>query len=134
MASVTAREMAIRMREYTHGLSFRGMTQACKAGLRPVRRQVKKRNYGFRDRTGQTRKNIGLIRGYKPSYAQRRGGGGAYFRGGSIAAARLEYDYGEKYSFIRPAQRANIDEMETSFIREARKQSEREAARARRRR
>ena len=102
-ATLTQQQMSRRIERYANELSFNGMSNACAVALRPVRRYATRKNFGFVDKTGKTRKNIGKIRKYKPTYAHKRGGGGAYFRGGSIAAVRLEYDYGGKYRFLRPA-------------------------------
>ena len=115
-ATLTQQQMAVRVGRYANELSFRGMSNACAVALRPARRYARRKNFGFVDKTGETRKNIGKIRKYAPAYAQRRGGGGAYFRGGSIAAVRLEYDYGGKYRFLRPALGSAFAAINQQFI------------------
>ena len=115
-ATLTPKQMSDRMQEYARQLSYRGMSTAAAAALRPARKIARRKNFGFVDKTGKTRKNIGKIRKYKIQYALRKGGGGAYFRGGSIAAARLEYDYGGRYRFLRPAVRSAYVAMNEQFV------------------
>ena len=119
MAGVTPEVMAERIRFYQIDLSYSGMSTACAAGLRPARRKSKKKNVGFTDRTGKARKNIGKVRKYKSSYARQRGGGGAYFSGGSIISVFLEYDFHGRYQFLRPAVASSQSEMLEAFTRTA---------------
>ena len=118
MAVVSPNVMARRINEFRNELSYAGMSAACVAGLRPVRQTIKKPNFGFRDRTGQTRRRVGLVKPYAASTSKRRRGGGAYFRAGGVAGLLLEYRY-EGTAFIRPAVEQNIGLMQEFFVRRA---------------
>ena len=132
MADVTPEELNAIMRRYQDNVTYRAMSQACAKALRPVRRIARRRNFGFTDRTGETRKAIGPIRQYKNSTARRYKGGGAYFRGPGIIGARLEYDYGQKYSFLRPARDRSLGAQFNVFVRAANEAIEKETDRLRR--
>ena len=132
MADVTLEEMQAIMRRYQQNVTYRAMSQACAKALRPVRRIARRRNFGFTDRTGETRKAIGPIRQYKNSTARRYKGGGAYFRGPGVIGARLEYDYEQKYAFIRPARNRSLSSQFNTFIRAANESIDKETDRLRR--
>ena len=101
--NATPEVMSRRILEFAEILNYSGMSSACAAGLRPVRRAARRRNFGFTDRTGETRKSIGPVRRYKSSTARRYRTGGAYFRGGGIIGAVLEYRYERRYAYLAPA-------------------------------
>ena len=129
MADITPEQLQRVMREYQETASYKAMSAACAKALRPVRRIAKRKNFGFTDRTGETRKAIGPIRRYKFSTARRLGGGGAYFRGPGIIGARLEYDYDQKYSFIRPARARSLGSQYNAFVKAANEEIIKEADR-----
>ena len=118
--------MATRITEFAELLSYSGMSTACAAGLRPVRRAARRKNFGFTDRTGQTRKSIGPVRRYKASTAKRHRGGGAYFRGGGIVGAVLEYRFEGRYKYLAPA----YSRARTPSLRAFVQQGEKEVAKA----
>ena len=128
---VTPEIMSRRIAEYTEELSYAGMGRACAAGLRPIRRRARRKNVGFTDRTGKTRKAIGPVRVYKPSTARRYGGGGAYFRGPGLVGVVLEYRFGRKYAFLEPSRRAATSETLTKFTAAAEREAEKAAAKVR---
>ena len=119
------------MRLYSFGLSFGGMSSACAAGLRPARNAARQKNFGFTDRTGVTRKRIGKVRRYRASTARRYGGGGAYFRGGGIIGATLEWRFGRRYSYLEPALRQTESQQLERFLIQANKEVDRVILRAR---
>ena len=92
MADITPEEMARRIRIMGERLSVTGMNASCQAGLRPTRAYVKRRNFGFLDRTGATRRAITIVRRYKRSTV-RRNGPGAFFRGRLLVAI---FQYGAR--------------------------------------
>ena len=122
--------MARRILEYRDELSYAGMSNACAAGMRPARRVMRKRNFGFTDRTGQTRKRIGLVKKYARATQKRRGGGGAYIRAGSQVGVLLEYGYNGRFSYIAPAIRQALPEMEAAFTQRAQREVDRAIQRA----
>ena len=124
--------MALRMREFEQVLSYSGMSAACAAGLRPVRTQARKKNFGFTDRTKQTRKQIGPVRRYKASTARRYRGGGAYFRGAGRIGWALEYKFGRQYAFLEPAEKLTKSLQFERFLVAGRKEVNKAAAKARR--
>ena len=128
---VSPETMNRRYAAYAEDLSYSAMSRACAAGLRPVRRRARRKNIGFTDRTGKTRKAIGPVRQYKPSTARRYRGGGAYFRGPGIVGAVLEYYYGRKYAFLEPSRRAASGEMLAAFTKAAERELDKAAAKAR---
>ena len=123
--------MIARIDEYRRALNLTGMSSACAAGLRPARKAARKRGFGFTDRTGITRKRIGPVRRYKASTARQYGTGGAYFRGGGIIGASLEYlpKYA-RYRYLEPALRQAQGAMREAFIRQADKEIDRAVAKA----
>ena len=122
--------MARRILEWRDELSYAGMSNACAAGLRPARRIMRKRNFGFTDRSGQTRKRIGKVRKYARSTQKKRRGGGAYIRAGSRVGVILEYHYGGRYAYIAPALRQALPQMEEAFNQRAQLEVSRAIARA----
>ena len=133
MAEISPEQMANRMEEYRRYVSHTAMSAACAAALRVARRQARSSNYGFTDRTGETRKGIGPIRRYKPSTAKRKGGGGAYFRIPYPVGAVLEYRYAGKYRYVLPALRATTSQRFVAFTRTANREIDKEARRLARR-
>ena len=133
VARLTPEGMGDRINAYRKALNLTGMSSACAAGLRPARKAARKKNFGFTDRTGVTRRRIGPVRRYKASTARFYGTGGAYFRGGGIIGASLEYlpKYGGRYSYLGPALRASNGAMREAFIRQADKEVDRAVAQAR---
>ena len=125
--------MVKRVDEYRRALNLTGMSSACAAGLRPARKAARKKNFGFTDRTGVTRRRIGPVRRYKASTARQYGTGGAYFRGGGIIGASLEYlpKYGGRYRYLGPALSQAQGAMREAFIRQADKEIDRAVAKAR---
>ena len=122
--------MARRIGKFAAVLSVGGMNAACAAGLRPVRRQMRKRNWGFTDRTGKTRGAIGKVRRYKRRTIRRKGPG-AYIRGGSLVGALLEYRYGGRFSWIGPALGLTRSASLAAFTARARRELTKAATRAR---
>ena len=114
--------MALRIAEYADLLTYQGMSAACAAGLRPVRKVARRKNFGFTDRTGSTRKSIGPVRRYKASTAQRYRGGGAYFRGGGIVGATLEYRFNGRYRYLAPAYSEARGASFNAFVRQGEKE------------
>ena len=132
MANTTTPDgMAKRITEYAQFLSYGGMSSACAAGLRPVRRAARRKNFGFTDRTGETRKSIGPVRRYKKSTALRNRGGGAYFRGGGIVGAVLEYRFERRYAYLGPAYSRARSPAYQAFVRQAEKELVKAANQAR---
>lgn len=132
MANVTPQEMTRRIRDFGHDLSTSGMSAACAAGLRPVRKQARKRNFGFTDRTGRTREKIGKVRRYRPRTVRRYRGGGAYFRGGAKTALYLEYHNNSQNAFLGEAQALTTGAQFREFTRVGGRQMQKSARRARR--
>ena len=122
VAEVSPEVMARRIEEFAELLTYQGMSTACAAGLRPVRRVARRRNYGFTDRTGKTRASIGPVRRYKKSTAQRYHAGGAYFRGGGIVGAVLEYRYAGRYKYLAPAYQEASGAAFRAFVRQGEKE------------
>ena len=131
-AIVLPNVMDKRIQSYAAALTYSGMSNASAAALRPVRKAAKRKNFGFTDRTGVTRKRIGPVRPYKIATARRYRTGGAYFRAGGIIGATLEYRFGRRYSYIEPAIREKRSETEQAFIRQADKEVDKAVAIARR--
>ena len=131
VVSITPAQMANRLEEFRRIGSTNAMSAAAAKALVPVRRQARRKNFGFKDLTGQTRKSIGPIRRYKRSTVRRYGGGGAYFRGGGIVGALLEYSYDQKYQYLRPAFEKTRGAQFSAFTREANIQMIKEARRLR---
>ena len=129
---VTPETMGRRIAAYTEEMSYAGISRACAAGLRPVRRAARRRNTGFRDRTGKTRKAIGPVRNYKQSTARRHGGGGAYFRGPGVVGAVLEYRFGRKYAFLEPSRQKTAGQSLAAFTKAAERELDKAAVMARR--
>ena len=125
-ADVSPEVMANRIEEFAQLLTYQGMSACCAAGLRPVRRVARRRNYGFTDRTGDTRKSIGPVRRYKISTARRYRSGGAYFRGGGIVGAVLEHRFGGRYKYLAPA----FAEAQGAALRAFERQGEKEVIKA----
>ena len=123
--------MARRIRDFSHDLSTRGMSSACAAGLRPVRKQARKRNFGFTDRTGRTREKIGKIRRYRPRTVRRYRAGGAYFRGGAKTALYLEYRNNAEYAFLGESQARTTGAQYQQFTRVGGREMQKSARRAR---
>lgn len=124
--------MTRRIRDFGHDLSTRGMSSACAAGLRPVRKQARKRNFGFTDRTGTTREKIGKIKRYRPRTVRKYRGGGAYFRGGAKTALYLEYRNNAEYAFLGEAQQLTIGAQFREFTRVGGREMQKAARRSRR--
>ena len=124
--------LARRVQELSKILRYGGMSSACAAGLRPVRKVARSKNFGFTDRTGRTRKSIGPVRRYKPATAQRKRGGGAYFRGGGIVGATLEYRFGRQYAYLAPAASQAQGAQLQAFLRQGEKEVTKAARSARR--
>ena len=130
MADPTPRELGQRAAVFSQILSYAGMGAACQAGLRPARKVARRKNYGFTDRTGKTRKAIAPVRRYTRATAYRYRGGGAYFRGGPFPVGPvLEYRYGGRYQYLAPA----VDQTEHLQLREFVKRAEKETTLAVRR-
>ena len=129
--NTTSEALAHRIVEFADLLSYGGMSTACAAGLRPVRRVASRKNFGFTDRTGRTRASIGPVRRYKASTSKRYGGGGAYFRGGGVVGAVLEYRYGGRYQYLAPAYKQAEGAAYRAFVRAGEKQVTKAAAKAR---
>ena len=133
MAEITPEQMANRMEEFRRNVSHSAMSAACAAALRVARRKARSSNYGFTDRTGETRKGIGPVRRYKASTARRKGGGGAYFRITFPVGAVLEYRYAGKYRYVLPALRSTISQRFAVFTRTANREIDKEARKLARR-
>ena len=127
VASITPDQMVERLQEFQGLVSYNVMSAAAAKALRPVRKQARRLNYGFTDRTRETRKLMGPIRRYKQNTARRYGGGGAYFRGPGIVGAMLEYRYGGKYKFLEPAMTSTRGDQFKIFTREANREIIKEA-------
>ena len=124
--------MSRRIQEFAEFLNYAGMSSACAAGLRPVRRAARRRNFGFTDRTGETRKSIGPVRRYKTSTAKRFRAGGAYFRGGRFPTGPvLEYRFGRRYAYLAPAYSRAQASSFRAFVEQGEKEVAKAAAKAR---
>ena len=132
VATVTPEQLGKRVLDYTRLLSYGGMSAACQSALRPARKLANTKNFGFTDRTGDTRKKIGPVRRYKISTARRKHGGGAYFRGGPFPAGPvLEYRFGGQYQYLSPAVDQTGPQQLREFVRQGEKEVDKAIVRAR---
>lgn len=132
MVDVTPQQMARRIKAFGNELSTTGMSRACAAGLREARKQARKRNFGFRDRTGNTRRRIGKVRRYRPRTVRRYGAGGAYFRGGAKTALYLEFHNSGENAFLIESSRLTRNAQFNSLTRAGQREVEKASRRARR--